>query len=59
MFNTFLLTIVGLLFNPFIYSFNNTNKNIKVLKETAEYIHIIYYPNITPILLLIYIIVNI
>ena len=57
-FNTFLLTAAGLLFNPFIYSFSNINKNIKVLGEAAEYIYIIYYPNITPIPLLIYIIVS-
>ena len=58
-FNAFLLTIASLLFNPLIYSFSNANKNIKVLGEAAEYIYIVYYPNITPIPLLIYIIVYI
>ena len=29
-FNAFLLTAAGLLFNPLIYSFDNTNKNIEV-----------------------------
>jgi len=58
-FNTFLLTAAGLLFNLLICSFSNTNKNIKVLKEAAEYIYIVYCPNVTPIPLLIYIIVNI
>ena len=58
-FNAFLLTAAGLLFNPLIYSFSNTNKNIEVLGEAAEYIYIVYYPNIIPIPLLIYIIVGI
>ena len=58
-FNAFLLTTAGLLFNPFIYSFNDINKNIKVLKEAAEYIYIVYCPNVIPIPLLIYIIINI
>jgi len=58
-FNTFLLTAAGLLFNPLIYSFSNINKNIEVLGEAAEYIYIIYCPNITPIPLLICIIINI
>jgi len=58
-FNAFLLTAAGLLFNPFIYSFSNTNKNIKVLGEAAKYIHIVYYLNITPIPLLIYIIISV
>ena len=48
-FNAFLLTTAGLPFNPLIYSFSNTNKNIKILGETAEYIHIVYCPNITPV----------
>ena len=58
-FNAFLLTAASLLFNPLIYSFSNTNKNIEVLGEAAKYIYIVYYPNITPIPLLIYIIVSI
>jgi hypothetical protein len=58
-FNVFLLTTAGLLFNPLIYSFSNTNKNIEVLGEAAKYIYIVCYPNITPIPLLIYIIVGI
>ena len=58
-FNAFLLTAAGLLFNPLIYSFGNANKNIEVLGEAAKYIYIVYYPNITPIPLLIYIIVGI
>ena len=58
-FNAFLLTIVSLPFNPLIYSFSDANKNIEVLKEAAKYIHIVYYPNITPIPLLIYIIVGV
>ena len=58
-FNAFLLTTAGLLFNPLIYSFGNTNKNIEVLGEAAKYIYIVCYPNITPIPLLIYIIVSI
>ena len=58
-FNAFLLTAAGLLFNPFIYSFSNINKNIEVLGEAAKYIYIVYYPNITPVPLLMYIIVSI
>jgi len=58
-FNAFLLTAASLPFNSLIYSFSNINKNIKVLGEAAEYIYIVYYPNITPTPLLIYIIVNI
>ena len=58
-FNAFLLTIASLPFTPLIYSFNNANKNIKVLKKTAKYIYIVYCPNITPIPLLMYIIVGI
>ena len=58
-FNAFLLIIAGLPFNPLIYSFSDANKNIKVLKEAAKYIHIVYCPNITPIPLLICIIVSI
>ena len=58
-FNAFLLTIAGLLFNPLIYSFSDANKNIEVLGEAAKYIYIVYGPNITPIPLLIYIIVSI
>jgi hypothetical protein len=58
-FNAFLLTAVSLLFNPLIYSFGNINKNIEVLGEAAKYIYIVYYPNIIPIPLLIYIIVSI
>ena len=51
--------MAGLLFNPLIYSFSNANKNIKVLKEAAEYIYIVYCPNVIPIPLLMYIIVSI
>ena len=58
-FNTFLLTAAGLPFNPLIYSFSNTNKNIEVLGEAVKYIYIVYCPNIIPIPLLIYIIVSI
>ena len=58
-FNTFLLTIAGLPFNPLIYSFGDANKNIKVLKKATEYIYMVYYPNIIPIPLLMYIIVSI
>ena len=58
-FNAFLLTIAGLPFNPLIYSFSNADENIEVLKEAAEYIYIVYYPNITPIPLLMCIIVGI
>jgi hypothetical protein len=58
-FNAFLLTAAGLLFNPFIYSFSNANKNIKILGETIKYIYIVYCLNVIPIPLLIYIIVSI
>ena len=58
-FNTFLLTVAGLPFNPLIYSFSDADKNIKVLGEATEYIYIVYYPNITPIPLLMCIIVGI
>ena len=58
-FNAFLLTAAGLLFNPLTYSFSNTNKNIEVLGEAAKYIYIVYCPNIIPIPLLICIIVGI
>ena len=58
-FNAFLLTIAGLLFNPFIYSFGDANKNIEVLRKAAEYIYMVYCSNITPIPLLMYIIVGI
>ena len=58
-FNAFLLTAVGLPFNPFICSFGDANKNIKVLREAAKYIYIVYYPNIIPIPLLICIIVGV
>ena len=58
-FNAFLLTAAGLLFNPLIYSFSDTNKNIEVLGEATKYIYIVYCPNITPIPLLIYIIVSV
>ena len=58
-FNAFLLTVAGLLFNHLIYSFSNANKNIEVLGEAAKYIYIIYYPNITPIPLLMCIIVGV
>ena len=58
-FNAFLLTATSLPFNPFIYSFSNTDENIKILREAAKYIHIVYCPNITPIPLLMYIIVSI
>ena len=58
-FNAFLLTVAGLPFNPLTYSFSNTDKNIEVLKKAAEYIHMVYYPNITPIPLLICIIVSV
>jgi hypothetical protein len=58
-FNTFLLTVASLLFNPLIYSFGNANKNIEVLGEAAKYIYIVYYPNITSIPLLMCIIVSI
>ena len=58
-FNAFLLTTAGLPFNPLIYSFSNTNKNIEVLGEAAEYIYMVYCPNVTLIPLLMYIIVDI
>jgi len=58
-FNAFLLTAAGLPFNPFTYSFGNTNENIKILGETAEYIYIVYCPNVIPIPLLMYIIISI
>ena len=58
-FNAFLLTAAGLPFNPLIYSFSNTNKNIEVLGEAAKYIYIVCGPNVIPIPLLIYIIVSI
>ena len=56
-FNTFLLTVAGLLFNPFICSFGDVNKNIEVLGKAIKCIYIVYCFNITPIPLLIYIIV--
>ena len=58
-FNAFLLTAAGLLFNPLIYSFSNADKNIEILGEAAKYIHMVCCPNIIPIPLLIYIIVSI
>ena len=58
-FNAFLLTVAGLLFNPLIYSFGDTNKNIEVLGEATEYIYIVCYPNVIPIPLLMCIIVGI
>ena len=58
-FNAFLLTAASLLFNPLIYSFSNTNKNIEVLGEATKYIYIVCCPNIIPIPLLIYIIVSV
>ena len=58
-FNAFLLTAAGLLFDSLIYSFGNTNKNIEVLGDAAKYIYIVCYPNIISIPLLIYIIVSI
>ena len=58
-FNAFLLTAASLPFNPLIYSFSDANKNIKVLEEAAKYIHMVYYPNVTPIPLLMYILVGI
>ena len=58
-FNAFLLTTASLPFNPLIYSFGDANKNIKVFKKAIEYIYIVYYPNIIPIPLSIYIIVGI
>ena len=53
------MTAAGLLFNPLICSFGNTNKNIEVLGEAAEYIYMVWCPNIIPIPLLIYIIVGV
>ncbi len=58
-FNAFLLTMANLPFDPLIYSFSDANKNIKVLGEAAEYIHMVYYPNVTPIPLLMCIIISI
>ena len=58
-FNAFPLTVASLPFDPLIYSFSNTNKNIKVLKKAAKYIYIVYCFNITLIPLLIYIIVSV
>ena len=58
-FNAFLLTAAGLLFNPLIYSSSNANKNIEVLGEAAKYIYIVCGPNIIPIPLLMYIIVSV
>ena len=58
-FNAFLLTVASLPFNPFIYSFSNANKNMKVLGEAAKYIYIVCCPNITLIPLLMCIIVGI
>ena len=58
-FNAFLLTAASLLFNPLIYSFSNTNKNIKVLGEATKYIYIVCCFNITPIPLLMCIIVSV
>ena len=58
-FNAFLLTIAGLLFNPLIYSFSDANENIEVLGEAAKYIYMVCCPNVIPIPLLIYIIVSI
>ena len=55
----FSLTTASLPFDPLIYGFSNTNKNIEVLGETTKYIYIICCPNIIPIPLLIYIIVSI
>jgi hypothetical protein len=58
-FNAFLLTAASLLFNFLIYSFSNANKNIEVLGEAAKYIHMVCYPNVIPIPLLICIIVSV
>ena len=58
-FNAFLLTIIGLLFNPLIYSVSNINKNIEALKKAARYIYIVNYFNIILIPLLIYIIISV
>ena len=51
--------MASLLFNPFICSFGDANKNIEVLGEATEYIYMVCCPNVTPIPLLIYIIVGI
>ena len=53
------MTAASLPFNPLICSFGDVNKNIEVLGEAAEYIYIVYYPNITPIPLLMCIIASI
>ncbi len=58
-FNAFLLTTASLLFDPLICSFSDADENIEILGEAAEYIHIVYCPNDTPIPLLMYIIVSI
>ena len=58
-FNAFLLTVVGLPFNPLIYSFGDVDENIEVLKKAAKYIYIVCCPNIIPIPLLMYIIVGV
>ncbi len=58
-FNAFLLTAAGLLFDPLIYSFSNTDKNIEILEKAAEYIYIVYCPNVILIPLLMCIIVGI
>ena len=58
-FNAFLLTIASLPFNPLIYSFSDADENIEVLKKAAEYIYIVYCPNVIPIPLLMYIIVSV
>jgi len=58
-FNAFLLTVTSLPFNPLTCSFGDTEKNIEVLKETAEYIYIVCYFNVTPIPLLMCITVGI
>jgi hypothetical protein len=58
-FNAFLLTVAGLLFNPLIYSFSDVNENIEILGEAAKYIYIVYCLNVISISLLIYIIIGI
>ena len=58
-FNAFLLITASLPFDPLICSFSNANKNINILGEAAEYIYIVYCPNVTPIPLLMCIIINI
>ena len=58
-FNAFLLTAAGLPFDPLTCSFGDADENIEVLGEAAKYIHMVYYPNITPIPLLMCIIVGI